>query len=363
MRAINAGVMRQVNRGLILNHIRLRPTSRAELAEKTLLTRAAVSQIVDELLDEGLITQKSVPGETRMGRRSALLTLSSGTCAFFGIHLDHTQMSVGAIDLTGETLAESAEIIVGRAPEDVLNAAESIILRQQQEIGCPKERIFGIGLCAPGNVSTQSGCLIDPAGMTEWRSYPAGRMLSQRMDVPVTLAGSAQAQALDEIYFGRNHDRFMLVSLDQPIMASMVVEGKVCTPIAERSVELGRLPGAPDAPQDRLGDHLNGEAVLEKSGCRTWREFIDKANSGGKDHILREAIMYLSFGIASLLCAFPVDEVILTGFMTERGEDWLPVLEDAVRRRVGRGVTMRIVRIDNSVRIAAASAYDRFFAM
>ena len=54
MRAINASVMRQVNQTLLLNRIRTRPISRAELAEETGLTRASVTQIVEELINAGL---------------------------------------------------------------------------------------------------------------------------------------------------------------------------------------------------------------------------------------------------------------------------------------------------------------------
>ena len=49
MRAINATVMRHINRTLLLNQIRMRPISRAELAEETGLTRASVTQIIEEL--------------------------------------------------------------------------------------------------------------------------------------------------------------------------------------------------------------------------------------------------------------------------------------------------------------------------
>ena len=52
MRAINSSVMKQSNRRMVLGWIRRRPISRAELSDCTQLTRASITQIVDELIDE-----------------------------------------------------------------------------------------------------------------------------------------------------------------------------------------------------------------------------------------------------------------------------------------------------------------------
>ena len=52
MRAINASAMRQYNRRMLLNEIRRQPVSRAELAERTHLTRASVTQLIEELIGE-----------------------------------------------------------------------------------------------------------------------------------------------------------------------------------------------------------------------------------------------------------------------------------------------------------------------
>ena len=87
MNAINASVMRSANRKMLLDHIRRRPISRSELAEATGLTRASVTQIIDELMAGGLVREVASVGRNRLGRRSVQLALCPQARCLFGVHL------------------------------------------------------------------------------------------------------------------------------------------------------------------------------------------------------------------------------------------------------------------------------------
>ena len=57
MKATNAAVMKEKNKKLVLDLIRERNLSRAELSQQTGLTKPALSTIVDELLKENIVLE------------------------------------------------------------------------------------------------------------------------------------------------------------------------------------------------------------------------------------------------------------------------------------------------------------------
>ena len=85
-RATKAATMRASNRKLVLNLIRLKPISRVELAEQTRLTRASITQIVDELIAEGLVEAASVEARGTLGRRRTQLALRRDARASFCVY-------------------------------------------------------------------------------------------------------------------------------------------------------------------------------------------------------------------------------------------------------------------------------------
>ena len=102
---INSDVMKQNNRNEVLRLIRKGPRSRIKLAEKTGLTRAAISFITEELLAEGLI----VEGEKSPsigGRPATLLQINGDYGVYGGVHFTRNEYAVGVCDFTGRLLKE-----------------------------------------------------------------------------------------------------------------------------------------------------------------------------------------------------------------------------------------------------------------
>lgn len=113
MKAINASIMRAANRKLLLDAIRRHPISRAELSDVTGLTRASVTQIIDDLMADGLVKETAVVGRNRLGRRNMQLALCPEARILFGVHLSRLRCDVGAIDLSGQVLARESRPLEG----------------------------------------------------------------------------------------------------------------------------------------------------------------------------------------------------------------------------------------------------------
>ena len=309
MRAINATIMRHMNRTLVLNQIRLRPISRAELAEETGLTRASITQIVDELISEGLVIETSIIGRTRLGRRSTQLAIHSGAGAFFGINLEKDQCTVGAVDLSGKVLKQNTELVAGRTPDEVLDAIADTILAQMDALALKPERVYGVGMSVPGSVDSTAGKILSVPGMDAWSGVSAAALLSDRLNLSVALESEANALALEEKYFGCMGDTFALIHVADTVSVGVVVRGALYHGLSDFPAELGQCPADGGQCLDEL---ISLSALLKDSGCRTWNELM---LSGDSEAVIDRLAAALKPLVLNIIHAFRLNAAVISGPM------------------------------------------------
>ncbi len=363
MRAINASIMRQVNRKLILNQIRLRPISRAELAEITGLTRASVTQIVEELIGEGIVVETTMIGRTRLGRRSTQLAIEPASGAVFGVNMSRRACSVGVMDMAGTVLAHNAEIVAGRDPADVLDSVAAAILRQKKELELGDGCVRGVGLCVPGPVEARDGRLLNPARHPEWKGLPLVKLLEQRLDMPVWVESTARAQSLAEKYFGVSGESFALIRLDDSVSLGVIVRGELYRGAQDFVAELGGCVLSGDGGQT-LNQLISLPALLAGRPYRSWAELMERRGEPEAEAAIERLIRYLAPCVAGLMYVLSIERVVLAGELGAASEGLLPQLNAAVRARVGLQLAADPVRTEtrlDPVRIGAAPAFAAFF--
>ena len=355
MRAINASVMRQANRTLLLNRIRMRPISRAELAEETGLTRASVTQIVEELINEGMVIETSMVERSRLGRRSTQLAISAQAGYTVGVALGPMECTVGVTDMLGQVLMRSIELVNGREPGAVLDAVAGIIAGQLKTLGVAAEKVFGIGVSVPGPVDQKYGIAQNLTGMESWNGIALRRELSSRTGMKVYSESAANAQALEQKYFGSAGENFALVRMEDALSVGVVVQDALYRGSAEFAVELGQCPAGPDG-----GQTLN--ELLAGDGRMSWRRMLEKPDEPETE----QALLQLSYPLASVMCVYQVRHAALGGSVGERLKPLLPKLLQRVQSllpvQVSNGVTLTVAETD-LVRMAASVVYHRIFSL
>ncbi|MFN2304773.1 MAG: winged helix-turn-helix transcriptional regulator, partial [Anaerolineales bacterium] len=96
--------IRKVNTSIILNVLRLQaPISRAELAAQTKLNRSTVTNIINELIDEGLVLELDTM-ESKIGRPGIALALKPEAGAVVGMEIGVGFISVILTDFVANIL-------------------------------------------------------------------------------------------------------------------------------------------------------------------------------------------------------------------------------------------------------------------
>src|SRR5256885_11370115 len=146
--------MRRANRSVLLTRLyRDGPLSRHELVQSTALSQASVSNLVSELIDEGVV-EEAGQVESDGGRPRVLLRVAPGFGYVVGADVGETRVQVELFDLAMTPLAKADYGIESPAP-----APEAVVKRVVEGIhtiidqaGVNPARVLGAGVAVSGVV-------------------------------------------------------------------------------------------------------------------------------------------------------------------------------------------------------------------
>ena len=141
---------RQINRRIALNFIRRHdPMSRADLARLSGLQRSTVSAIVDQLIDEGWVTEGAV-GRAPRGRRPRFLHLNVERAGILAVELRPEITTVGLAGVDAR-FVEQASWPTPHTPEAFVRKLARTVATMRRAY--PKIVCEGMGISVPGRVS------------------------------------------------------------------------------------------------------------------------------------------------------------------------------------------------------------------
>lgn len=371
MEGKNAAYTRLYNRRRVLDLLRRRPTSRAELARMMGLTRAAISLIADELIAEGVIRESSAQPETvGPGRTPTLLKLCKGAYFAVGVSLRRSGCKVGLGDLSGELLAcreVSLHAHTDAEPRVAQIAVE--IETMLKAAGIPHSRLLGVGISAPGPVDHAAGRVLNPPDFPGWENCPVTSLLEARLNIPVYLENDACAAALYNCMTRDfpERDNFGLILVDCGVGSGIVSQGKILRSLGGFTCELGHTSIDFNGPLCSCGNRgcLERYAALDQLAARFGKESFEALMaSDRREEALDLEADYLAAGIVNLRNMVHLEAVLLGGRLQEYTRELLPRLESRVGGRTLSQAPLRflpaVMGSDAFVKSACNIAFNRF---
>ncbi|CAN5301548.1 ROK family transcriptional regulator [soil metagenome] len=295
------------NRSLVLQTLyRAGQQSRADIARETGLTRVTVSDLVAELIAEGLVMETGQREDVRPGKPATLLDLDRSAFQIIGIDLSEYAIFRGAVlDLDGQILHREELPLAGATGTEatalVIRLAESLVARATLPI-------LGLGVGSPGVVDLAGVVLSAPN--LGWASEDMQGILAARFGLPVVVANDANAAALAEHSFGDADSDMMLIKVGHGVGAGLLLDG---TPL------FGSRFAAGEIGHVVVGTDGGPECVCGKHGClETWLATprLEKAIAAApqdRHEILTEAGQRLGIALAPVVGALNLAEVVLSG--------------------------------------------------
>lgn len=380
--ATNSTYMKLSNRRLILNIVRKKPVSRAELARITGLTRAAVTLIVDELIKDGILIETGT-AEADYGRKPVLLDLDSHSFYAVGVSIARDGCNIGIMDVKGVMLEKRSVNL--NYPFDAYVNIKTIIEDVKKIIkdsALPCERFLGIGISTPGPVDINTGAILNPPNFDIWHNVNIVQEFKKNFHFNIFLENNSTSLALAEKNYGRGAEfrSFMLMVVDTGIGAGIIINDNIYRGVGGFGSEVGHTSIDINGKSCSCGNkgclevYASIPSVLENiqrydKNITTWNEVVDMSLAG--DEVCRKAIeseaLYLSAGIVNAMNILELEAVILTGDIKYRPE----MILDLIRKNVGSSAITRYIHrlhimnssiVEDSEVISAASViFEKYF--
>src|SRR4051812_26254048 len=176
---------RRHHRSLLLQQLfRGGPASRADLARTTGLTRVTVSDLVGELVSDGLVEELGAPAESRVGKPPTLVGLAADSAHIVGIDLSAEDRMTGAVlNLLGQVQHRHEVAVVGAKGADAVTLVHRLVA---ELIAMSHRPVLGIGVGSPGVVDA-GGTVIDAPNLG-WTDTPLSASLAEEFELPVVVA-------------------------------------------------------------------------------------------------------------------------------------------------------------------------------
>lgn len=298
------------NRSLVLQSLyRSGRVSRADLARSTGLTRVTISDLVAELIAEGLVVELGQRDDARPGKPAVLLDVDRSATQIIGVDLSEHAVFRGAVlDIDGRIL-DAAEIeLAGSRGQD---ATEKVLALVDRLVGLATAPVLGIGIGSPGIVDAEG--TVAAAPNLGWADEPLQRRLAQRTGLPVFVANDANVAVLAEHGFADAQGDMMLIKVGHGVGSGLLVAGALVFGSRFAAGEIGQVivgtDEGPDAPYDR--EH-SLEAWLAVP--RLERRLAAAAAAGRPaELVLREAGQRLGVALAPVVGALNLSELVLAG--------------------------------------------------
>ncbi len=242
---------RALNRSVILQKLfQFGPTSRADLARMTGLTRVTVSSVIEQLLSENLVSELgTVSHPNKSGKPAILVGLSDDSWQIAAIDLANDGSLSGAVlSLSGDIIAKVS--YDHRLPKGD-DGVTALIAFCHQLIAIADRSLLGVGISSPGIITPQG--VIEQAPNRGWYDIPLADILTKELDVPVLVANDANTAALAEYTFGDVSDDglFCLVIADG-VGAGLVVSGGLLHGAHNAAGEIGHVTAVDERDANTL---------------------------------------------------------------------------------------------------------------
>jgi len=330
------------------------PMSRAELAKLAGVTRATIGNIVQVLIDAGLVEEGDPQaGSGRVGKPGRPVWFGPRAGLSAAATIGPGVVEAALVNARGELLDTATRSFdpADRNQKAVLSAAgEALRAVVPRSSG---DDLLGVGVAVPGVCDTTTGSVLGSGQVPALRGTALVDALRRRFARPIVVDNDSRAQALGEKWFGEGRGLFTFVSVQtgHGLGVGVVLNGVVLRGTKGEAGELGHTCVVADGGAScRCGLRgcwetiatlrwLRTEAAganLPGSASMTAGRLVAEAAKGSVParNLLHRYADNLAVGLANLTMMLNPQKLILHGDVVAGGEDVRLLIENKTKERV-----------------------------
>jgi predicted NBD/HSP70 family sugar kinase len=336
--------LRRINERKIVHMVlRLRRTSRIQLAEVADMSPATVGRIVDHLVEESILAEippdsAPLPGGIRtLGRPIQLLELDRKRLRFLLIQIGVRQTRIAVAPVA---IPDADEWPVEFATP---TSGESWLKSLQRN--CKKLRmrhVEGVIMSCPGVIDERSGATLLSPNMrwAERVNFPAA--IQSAIQKPAIFVQEIRALGLGQLAAEPHLEDFLLVDSGDGVGAATIVGGHLQSGHIPLSGELGHTPvlnndrrcgsGAIGCVETLISREGLLKSFADHGGQPTWNALLSHVKHQGLPQWLKASLDAVATTIAGALNVEGIPNVLLSGSLAEFPEIVSEYLAAQIRR-------------------------------
>ena len=327
--------------------------SRAQIARDTMLSRATVSMLTDEMLQEGVIVTNGIGDIDTSGRKPTRLEINPAYAQIITVVLRKSEMRYVLYDLMLRPLDSF------QAPITYNNGFAKDIIKtiKENSNGLDWDRCACFCISTSSTILTDTWELLSTIMDIEPGYHFIEDMRIQLGRIPLLVSNGSPMLAYAEKAFGKGQGvaNLIYINIAEGIGAGIIMDNKLFKGAYGRAGEFGHMsidingPACPCGKRGCIDLYLKRDAILSAfrsswaknhSGELTgFDEIAQMLRSRDEDGI--NAAMGLSgklaFALSNLICVFNPQKIVLGGGVQELGEVFFSQLNDSIMALSSKG--------------------------
>ncbi|MFQ6008908.1 MAG: ROK family protein [Candidatus Zixiibacteriota bacterium] len=279
----------------------------------------------------------------------------STTEAYAGIDIGGTNIKFGLFDQKGKVLyREQRPTLAEKGPTPLMHLVGNIGERLLYHAAEEDYTVRWLGVGTPGAVDFKTGKVIGPCpNIDGWQGMEIGRILRERLNIPVWVDNDVNAVALAEMRFGAavGATSVVCVTVGTGVGGAVIIDGKLWRGATHSAGELGHMSINFDAPIAHAGipgsieAYCSSYSILEQVKSKLihglspiFQEVLEgdleklvikkvfiAAKKGDEiaRAVLNETAKYLGIGLAGVVNLLNPEIVVIGGGIAEGGAGFI----------------------------------------
>jgi len=252
--------------------------SRTQLAQETGLSKATVTRILNDMIQDGLVEEVRTT-ESAVGRPHILLRLVYRTRCAIGVELTATQVRITLTDMNARPIKQRIRPV---NTSDVLTVLDELAVEINNLCKDVTSEPVGVGVAVPGVVNAQTG-VVTIELLDGGHEVPLVSMLSERINLPVVAVNQAHAAAWGEKWYGAGDPitDLLYIRLSTIVEAGVILDGRLHTGKSLAAGAIGHMTVDPEGEQCFCGNYgcLNTIASEPALLARTREQLLENSTS------------------------------------------------------------------------------------
>jgi len=299
--------------------------SRVNLGRLLGLSKAAITKIVNRLIDQNFVTEGQLLQDNKVGRKRVRLSVRDDLAYFLGADIEGLAVRVCVIDCSGKTIGSGKRAIASEwSTERIIKQWLDLIDDVLNASKVPHGKIAGFGIGLPGTVSREqlsTHAYLPPGQWVDFDISDFKRKLGLDMAVWNNVVCISEYERKRGVAVGA--DNLISILARYGIGASIYSDGSLTVGQELSTGELGHM---------RI-DMRGPKCICGRKGCldvfasgRTWQPFIDSSEKARTSELKKRG-RYIGVAIANMLKLFHLPLIVMNGIYNDYEDIVKPVIE------------------------------------